>query len=129
MSSSEEAEKSREVQSLIELHGMAEGEAFELVCLSRSDFRQCSQLFEHLPTPDEIAEQTEMIRDGWTDDERIKRRRSRPKVFECDPEQIHRDALAKLETRLAKREAVMVVEDTSRRGDAVPWELEPLALE
>ncbi|WP_430453806.1 hypothetical protein [Rhodopirellula europaea] len=128
MPSSEEVEKSREVQSLIQLHGMPEAEAFELVCLPRSDFRECSQLFDHLPTPEQITEQAAMIRDGWTDDERIKRRRSRPKVFECDPGQIHRDALAKLETRQAKREAVMVVEDTSRRGDAVPWELEPLAL-
>ena len=49
-------------------------------------------------------------------------------MFECDPEQIRRDALAKLETRLTQHEGTVVVEDTSRRGDAVPWELEPLAL-
>ncbi len=82
----------------------------------------------YLPTPEEIAEQTAMIRSGWNDEDHIKRRRGRPKVFECDPEQIQRDALAKLETRLVKREGTMVVEDTSRRGDAVPWHLQPLAM-
>ena len=82
----------------------------------------------YLPSPEEIAAACAEIQSTWTDEDRIKRRRSRPKVFECDPEQIHRDALAKLETRLTQHEGTVVVEDTSRRGDAVPWELEPLAL-
>ncbi|PHQ34588.1 hypothetical protein [Rhodopirellula bahusiensis] len=82
----------------------------------------------YLPSPEEIAEQTAMIRATWSDDDHIKRRRCRPKVFECNPEQIRRDAEAKLELRLTKYEGTVVVEDTSRRGDAVPLELEPLAL-
>ena len=83
---------------------------------------------EYTPSPEEIAAACAEIQSTWTDEDRIKRRRGRPKVFECDPEQIRRDALAKLETRLTQHEGTVVVEDTSRRGDAVPWELEPLAL-
>ncbi|MCR9211396.1 MAG: hypothetical protein NXI28_24495 [bacterium] len=82
----------------------------------------------YLPSPEEIAAKCREFQATWDDDEHIKRRRCRPKVFECDPEQIRRDALAKLETRLTKNEGTVVVEDTSRRGDAVPWELEPLAV-
>jgi hypothetical protein len=126
--SSEEVEKSREVQSLIQLHGMPEAEAFELVCLPRSDFRECSQLFDHLPTPEQITEHAAMIQAGWTDDERISRLRCKVSLIAADFEEVHRNALAKLETRLAKHEGTVVVEDTSRRGEVVPWELEPLAL-
>lgn len=82
----------------------------------------------YLPSPEAIAAACAEIQSTWTDEDRIKRRRGRPKVFECNPEQIRRDALAKLETRLTKHEGSVVVEETSRRGDAVPWELEPLAV-
>jgi hypothetical protein len=82
----------------------------------------------YLPSPEEIAAKCREFQATWSDDERIKRRDCKVSLIDCDYAQVHRDALAKLETRLAKREAVMVVEDTSRRGDAVPWELEPLAL-
>ncbi|MEO9591632.1 hypothetical protein [Rhodopirellula bahusiensis] len=78
------------------------------------------------PSPEEIAAACAWIQSTWSDDDHIKRRRGRPKVFECDPEQIRRDAQAKLETRLTRHEGTVVVEDTSRRGEAIPWELEPL---
>ncbi|MEO9595719.1 hypothetical protein [Rhodopirellula bahusiensis] len=79
-----------------------------------------------MPSPEEITEQTARIRAGWSDEDHIKRRRIRPKVFECDPKQIRRDAQAKLEARLTQHEGRVVVDDLSRRGEAVPWELEPL---
>ncbi|MCR9209590.1 MAG: hypothetical protein NXI28_15265 [bacterium] len=80
------------------------------------------------PSPEEIAAATAAIRATWTDDEHIKRRRGKVNLIDCDFEQVRRCALAKLETRLTKNEGTVVVEDTSRRGEAIPWELEPLAL-
>ena len=83
---------------------------------------------EYIPSPEEIAEQTAMIRAGWSDDDHIKRRRCKVNLIDCDFEQVHRDALAKLATRLTKHERPVVVDDLSRRGDPVPFEFEPLPL-
>ena len=90
------------------------------------DFDGTGETAPYLPSPEEIAAACAEIQSTWTDEDRIKRRRGRPKVFACDPDQIRRDAQASLESRLTKHEGTVVVEDTSRRGDAVPWELEPL---
>ncbi|EKK02306.1 hypothetical protein RBSH_02342 [Rhodopirellula baltica SH28] len=82
----------------------------------------------YIPSPEEIAAACAEIQSAWTDEGRIKRRRCRPKVFACDPDQIRRDAQVMLETRLTQHEGPVVVDDLSRRGEAIPWELEPLAL-
>lgn len=83
----------------------------------------------YLPSPEEIAAKCREIQITWTDEDHIKRRRCNVKLLDdCDFEQVHRAALAKLETRLTKHEGRVVIEDTSRRGDPMPLELEPLAL-
>ncbi|MFG0266297.1 MAG: hypothetical protein ACF8AM_14290 [Rhodopirellula sp. JB055] len=84
----------------------------------------------YLPSPEEIAAKCREIRSTWDENERIRRMDCNVKLLDdCDFEQVHRAALAKLETRLTKHEGRVVIEETSRRGDPVPLEFEPLPLE